>query len=143
MAEILGIGTTDFPMLREAPGGMTGVLYSGLNTGPHYKPETKDPKNWPEPMQQEWSDDNGRAAGIEKQERQFGMFRNLRAKIDAFKPDFILIWSKDARESLGNYCVAPYVIQGHEEVQCKLFDGSIGASLFQLDKPLGLSLIHI
>ncbi|MDA1215313.1 MAG: hypothetical protein O2812_00375 [Chloroflexi bacterium] len=137
MAEILGIGTTDFPMLRETPGGMTGVLYSGLSTGTHYKPETKDPKNWPEPMQKEWSDDFGRAAGIEKQQRQFEMLRKIRGTIDDFKPDFILIWSKDARESLGNYCIAPYVVQAHEEVQCRLFDGSIGASLFGLDKPLG------
>ncbi len=119
MAEILGLATTDFPFLRAADGNMTGVLKGALARGVHYTTETKDPANWPEQMRREWGDDEGLAVGKEKRAKQIEQFRKLRAALDEFKPDFILMWSKDNRESLGNGSLPPFWIQAHTSTEVK------------------------
>jgi len=51
----------------------------------------RDPANWPEPMRKEWGDDEGITSHKAHKARVFDAFRKIRAEIDAFKPDFILI----------------------------------------------------
>ena len=120
MGAILGLGTTDFPMIRLADGSLTGVLDAGLK-GEHYTEETKDQSKWPEPMRKELGDDHGVKTGAEKRARQIEQFRKLRGALDDFKPDLILIWSKDNRESLKNFALPPFWVQAYEKVDVKLF----------------------
>ena len=120
MGAILGLGTTDFPMLRMVDGTLTGVLDNALK-GEHFKEETKDQSKWPEPMQKELGDDHGVKTGAEKRARQVEQFRKLKLALDDFKPDLMLIWSKDNRESLKNFSLPPFWIQAYEKVDLKLF----------------------
>ena len=118
MAEILGLGTTDFPLARMEDEFFTMILQQALKSE-HMCPELRDPKNWPAAMQEEWGDDQGRSAGREAREYLVGQWRRLKAALDDFQPDFILVWSKDHLESLGRYAVPKYWIQAHEQVAIK------------------------
>ena len=90
MAEILGLGTTDYPRLRSPDPNMTGPFRGNLN-GSHLPEERKDPKNWPAEMQAEWGDDEGLACGQQARAHQIEQFTKLREELDAFNPDFILV----------------------------------------------------
>lgn len=120
MAEILGLGTTDYPRLRAADGFMTAPFKGTLNSG--YRSENaQDPKNWPEPMQKEWSDDEGLAVGKRKREHAAAQFQILESALDEFHPDLILIWAKDYRESLKTLALPQWWIQANQEFQVKLY----------------------
>jgi hypothetical protein len=118
MAELLGLGTTDQPYMRMADALLSNPLKGALRSE-RIRPELKDPANWPAPMREAWGNDEGVAAGAAARPRQVEQFRKLRAALDDFRPDFILIWSKDARESLKDFAVPQYWIQAHESVQFK------------------------
>ncbi len=119
MAEILGIGTTDFPFLRGQEDSMAGVLKGALARGTHLTEETKDPANWPKELLAEWGDDEAVAVGKARRGSQIEQFHKLNEALEAFNPDFILVWSKDARESLGDICIPPFWIQAFESVEVK------------------------
>jgi len=127
MAEILGLGTTDYPRIRMPVEQMTGPLQGNLG-GTHLKEEMKDPANWPEAMRAEWGDDKGLTTAKAAQLRQIEQYGRLVAELDAFKPDFIMIWSKDNRESLRGYAVPQYCIQAHDSAHCKVYQGPGGRS---------------
>ena len=122
MGQILGLGTTDFPRIRAVDPQMTGPFKGSLN-GPHMADALKDPKNWPAAMQAEWGNDEGLATGQAARQHQIEQNLKLRAELDAFNPDFILVWSKDSRESLKNFAVPQFWIQAHESVKAKIFQG--------------------
>lgn len=122
MAELLGLGITDFPFLRTS-GSMAGVLKMALARGEHMKPEMKDPANWPAPMRAEWGEDEGLTASGPARERQVQNLKRIKAALDDFGPDFIIIWSKDHMESLKQFALPPYWIQAHDRVQTKPFSG--------------------
>ena len=125
MGEILGLGTTDFPRLRAQDPNMNGPFKGTLN-GKNLKEEMKDPKNWPAAMQAEWGDDEGLVTGQKARAHQIEQFEKLRGELDAFKPDFILAWSKDSRESLKNFSVPQFWIQAHDSLTAKVFQGPGG-----------------
>ncbi|MEE8517667.1 MAG: hypothetical protein V3S98_00910 [Dehalococcoidia bacterium] len=122
MGDILGLGTTDYPRLRSPDPAMTGPLQGNLR-GSHLKEEMKDPSNWPKPMQAEWGDDEGLATGQKARAHQIEQFEKLRGELDAFKPDFVLAFSKDSRESLKNFSVPQFWVQAHDSITAKVFQG--------------------
>ena len=124
MAEILGLGTTDFPSMR-IDGAMSGI-FKGLLAGDKLSPDRKNPENWPVGMREEWGEDEGLAASLKVRAHEVEQFRKLRGALDEFKPDLILIWSKDHRESLKKFVVPQYMIQGHEQVDVKLYQNPYG-----------------
>jgi hypothetical protein len=99
---------------------MSGPLKGALKSE-RIRPELKDPANWPAPMQELWGKDEGAAGGARSRARQIEQFRKLRGALDEFQPDFILIWAKDARESLKDFAVPQYCIQAHKSADSKLF----------------------
>ena len=118
MAEILGIGTTDYPRLRAADGWMAAPFKGTLQSRPS---EATDPKSWPKPMQEEWGDDEGLTAGQGAREKAVIQFRKLKAALDDFKPDLILAWAKDNRESLKGVSIPQWWIQANEQFETKIF----------------------
>ena len=118
MGEILGLGTTDYPRMRTADPNMPGPFRDNLG-GIHVKPAATNPANWPEDMQKEWSDDEALVTGQIARERQGGLYSKLNDELDAFNPDFVLIWSKDQRESLKNFSVPQFWVQAYDTVDIK------------------------
>jgi hypothetical protein len=99
MVDILGVGMTHYPGLvgTDEPGGSSLARVLRHNT--RIAQEKKNPRNWPQEMRLEFGEDEGLTAAIRHRERLVAGFRKLRAAIDAFKPDFLLIWGDDQYEN--------------------------------------------
>jgi hypothetical protein len=109
MADILGIGLTHFPGLAMPDAEMSIFLRNTLARG-DVPPALTDPANWPEPMRREWSDDRGAAAAAEHRRRAISATRKIRAAIDEFAPDVILIFGDDQYENFIEDIVPPFCI---------------------------------
>src|SRR5438067_8649644 len=115
MAEVLGIGCSHGP-------GIVGPLERGA----HYlrqhlqEDETpahlKDPRNWPKQMQEEWGDDEGIAFAARYQDILQPGYRAARAALDAFNPDFVVMFGDDQYEIFKEDCIPPFCVFAIDEV---------------------------
>ena len=116
MAEILGIGATHYPpgLVPDEykPWPLAGMLHSD----PRIPERMKDPANWPEPMRREWGEDEGISSHKAHRARVFDAFRKIRAQIDAFRPDLILIWGDDQYENFKEDIIPPFCVLAYEEI---------------------------
>ena len=96
MGEILGIGVTHYPPLMQADAQMAGLLNRALDSA-QVPDAVKDPKSWPAQMRKEW--DNPVASAAEHRSRLVNGFRKAREALDAFKPDFVVIFGDDQYEN--------------------------------------------
>lgn len=107
MAEILGLGMTHYTGLRFDDGGMSIFLRRTLKGG-DVPAGMKDPANWPEPMREEWADDMGAAAASVHRRRHWDAFTRMKDEIDAFAPDFVVMWGDDQYENFLEDIVPPF-----------------------------------
>ncbi|MFN0072679.1 MAG: extradiol ring-cleavage dioxygenase [Chloroflexota bacterium] len=119
MAEILGIGMTHFPLMLYQ-GDLAFILKNTLKQEA-VPAEWKSPARWPEPMQQEWADlahaaERHRARHIEG-------FRKVRAALDEFKPDVVLIWGDDQYENFRETVVPAFCVHAFDEQPSVPFHG--------------------
>jgi hypothetical protein len=119
MGRLLGLGISDFPFLR-FEGPFTGVLKNAL-ASPRMKPQMKDPASWPEEMRREWGNDEGLSASEPVRRRQVESLRLIRAALDEFKPDFVIMLAKDHLETLQKYALPPYWIGAWDSFEMKPF----------------------
>jgi hypothetical protein len=121
MAEILGLTVSDFPFLRMKPRNMPWVLNTNLGLGWKDKPQLRDPRNWPEPMQREWGNaqDQGRTSGKAAQSHQLAQFRRLHDALESFSPDLILLLYRDSAETFSGQERPQFWISAHESVRTK------------------------
>lgn len=115
MGEILGVGISHSPLFGMPPDEMSGALRARLND-PKLPAAMKDPANWPAKMCAEWSDDFGAAAGARHQADMLADFRKVRAALDEFAPDFIVIWGDDQYENFREQIIPPFCILAFDEV---------------------------
>jgi len=92
-----------------------------LHTDPRIPADLQNPANWPEPMRLEWGDDEGITAHKAHRARVFQAFREIREEIDAFKPDFILIWGDDQYENFKEDIIPPFCVLAYEQLAFKPF----------------------
>ena len=121
MAQILGLTVADKPTLRVHPHWMAAPIIRMIEHGWNDKPHFKDPKNWPQPMQEEWGNDQGATAGAATQAHEIEQFRRLRTALDDFKPDFMVVLYREHTDVFGNYARFQYNIQAHEGLTVRLF----------------------
>src|SRR5207302_1850642 len=118
MGEILGIGVTHFPGLMLPDPYMSSFLSRTLKSD-RVPAEMKEPARWPEPLRQELAaNENGAAAG-EHRRRLVGGFRKAREALDAFKPDFVLIWGDDQYENFREDGVPSFCVFALDSVDSK------------------------
>jgi hypothetical protein len=115
MGEILGVGISHSPLFGMPPDKMSGALRARLND-PKLPATLKDQANWPEKMRAEWSNDFGAAAGAQHQADMLADFRKVRAALDEFAPDFIVIWGDDQYENFREQIIPPFCILAYDEV---------------------------
>ena len=86
-------------------------------------PEWKDQKNWPAQMQEEYGVDgvNAPASAAAHRKRLVDGFRKVREEIEAFKPDFVLIWGDDQYENFHEDLVPPFSVYLCEEYETQPF----------------------
>ena len=120
MAEILGVGLTHSPSLIKPDEEMDFSITRSLRN-PGLPAELKIPTNWPEPMRIEYGEDEGLAAAKAARARLVNGFRKLRAEIDAFQPDFVVIWGDDQYENFKEDIIPPFCVMAYEEMECQPF----------------------
>jgi hypothetical protein len=113
MGEILVAGITHYPPLAGPDESMAWILKRMLQN-PHLAEKYRVPSGWPAAMREEWGSDEGTASARVHRERHLVSLRKVRAAIDAFKPDFIVVWGDDQYENFREEIVPPYCIYAHD-----------------------------
>lgn len=114
MAEVLGLGVTHYPQLGGLDADMAAHLRLRLRDTV-IPPEMKDPKNWPAPMREEWGDDQGVKAAARHRARMLLGLRKVRAALDEFGPDFVLIWGDDQYENFQDDIIPPFCVYAYDQ----------------------------
>ena len=113
MAEILALGISHYPPLHGPDARMAWILKRMLQN-PRLPAELATPQGWPEPMRAEWGNDEGVSSAARHRETLVGWLDRARAALDAFQPDFILMWGDDQYENFKEDIVPPYCIAAYE-----------------------------
>src|SRR3954465_11575029 len=118
MGDILGIGVAHYPGLIQPDQQMAGLVDRTLNS--EQVPDAlKDPARWPEPMRKEWADPL--ASAREHRRRLVNGFREARKALDAFDPDFVLIWGDDQYENFREDGVPSFCVFLQPEIESRPF----------------------
>lgn len=112
MAEILALGLTHFPALADKDEAMTGFIPAMLRN-PALPEEMRDPANWPEPMREEWGDDAGHGAAARHRQDLLEQMRKVRAALDDFSPDLIVLFGDDQYENFLEDVIPAYCVNAH------------------------------
>jgi Catalytic LigB subunit of aromatic ring-opening dioxygenase len=118
MGEILGIGVTHYPGLIQPDEQMAGLLNRTLNSD-QVPEKMKDPTTWPAQMREEWKDPV--ASAKEHRARLVNGFRKAREAIDAFNPDFVVIFGDDQYENFREEGVPSFCVFLQEEIDSHPF----------------------
>ena len=107
MAELLGLGITHYPPLLGEPGSYANLLRI-ISGSPAVPEAMRDPKNWPAEMQAEYADEQ--AAAADHQRRHKSALAEVRAMIDDFEPDAIIVFGDDQYENFKENVIPPFNI---------------------------------
>lgn len=88
MGEVLGLGMSHYPGICMTDKDMSYIFENALKD-PNTPADLKDPAGWPDEMQVEWRDSE-QAAG-QHRAAMVENFDRVRASLDAFQPDVVLI----------------------------------------------------
>jgi hypothetical protein len=113
MAEILALGITHYPPLSGQDSRMASIV-SHMLTNPDLPAHLRTPAGWPEPMRAEWGDDEGASSAAGHRAALVGWMERVRAALDAFNPDFVLIWGDDQYENFREDIIPPYCIAAYD-----------------------------
>jgi hypothetical protein len=125
VGDVLGIGCTHAPHLQFTDDAMANVLRRTLRSDRTPGP-LRDPHNWPAPMQAEWGADEGLTAARRHREELLAGFRAARAALDAFQPDFVLIWGDDQYENFQVDALPAFCVYALDELTLAPFKASNG-----------------
>jgi hypothetical protein len=113
MAEILALGISHYPPLSGPDNRMSGIFQRMLHN-PDLPPGLRTPDGWPPAMRAEWSTDQGTESAGRHRANLVGWMRRVRAELDSFNPDFVLIWGDDQYENFQEDIIPPYCIAAHD-----------------------------
>jgi len=109
VGDVLGVGLSHFPGFANPDEQMSLRIKQVISSG-KVPERLKDPKNWPEPMQREWGDDEGAAFAAEHRRQFVDGVRKIRQAIDDFRPDAVVIFGDDQYENFREDLVPPFCI---------------------------------
>jgi hypothetical protein len=115
MAEILGLGISHYPPLCLPDAEMAGILRWTLQD-PSIPAAEKDVANWPAAMRAEWSEDFGERAAAGHRRALVAGFERVRAALDAFRPDVVVIWGDDQYENFREDLIPPFAILAFDDL---------------------------
>jgi len=124
VADILALGLSHYPPLWGPDDRMCWILKRMLQN-PKLPEELRTPDGWPEPMRAEWSNDEGISAAARHRATLVDWFKRTRAALDAFKPDFVLMWGDDQYENFKEDVVPPYCISAYERFRFAVPPGNV------------------
>jgi hypothetical protein len=113
MADILALGISHYPPLAGHDDRMAAILQRMLQN-PDLPPHLRTPQGWPAGMRAEWGNDQGTTAAVRHRAALVGWMAKTRAALDAFKPDFVLLWGDDQYENFREDIIPPYCIAAYD-----------------------------
>jgi hypothetical protein len=122
MGQVLGLGITHYPNLT-IKGNMCLRIRKCLDD-PALPEKFRDLDNWHPTMRAQWGEDCGQAHSDRHRRDMIDQFRRIRAQIDAFAPDFILLWGDDQYENFREDCVPSFSVLAYESVQFQPWQGN-------------------
>jgi hypothetical protein len=114
MAEILLLGLSHYPPLGGHDDRMAAILQRMLQN-PNLPAHLRTPEGWPDAMRAEWGEDRGASSAARHRAALVGWMRRVRDALDAFRPDFVLLWGDDQYENFRDDIIPPYCIAAHEK----------------------------
>lgn len=132
MGEILGLGLSHFPGPLVPAQYWPRLLRTNVDNGRIPEEVYADRSAWPAPMQDEWGDDSGVSAAFAHRDRLLAGYRELRKALDAFDPDFVLMWGDDQYENFKKDCIPAFCVYILDEVVCTPLP--VGMALFKTDE---------
>ncbi|MDA1324007.1 MAG: extradiol ring-cleavage dioxygenase [Proteobacteria bacterium] len=130
MADILGLGLSHFGGFMFPDEDMASRIRARLDDGS--LPAMLDhPSKWPEAMREEWGSDDGTSFAKQHKAQYFDGLDRVRAALDAFKPDAVIIFGDDQYECFREDLVPPYCVFVADEFRCKPY---FRARLFGADQ---------
>ena len=128
MAEIFGAGVTHYPALIAPDEDLAFPIHRTLKNDERLPERLKDPMNWPEDVRLEFGDDQGLAAAQRHRERLVAGFRRVRQEINAFNPDFVIIFGDDQYENFREDIITPFCVLAYEEHNSSPFTRADGSA---------------
>jgi hypothetical protein len=114
MSDILGLGITHYPGLTPRfarPGSLRRLLQD-----PGLPERYRTPDGWPETMRAEWGDDEGHTFAERHREEVRAEMLKVRAALDDFRPDFIVVWGDDQYENFREDIIPGFAILAYDAV---------------------------
>ena len=121
MAEFRGLGMTHYPLLAGTDEHMAGLLRWTL-TDPDIPAHAKDPTGWPELMRTEWGDDDGTTAAAGHRAALVDNLHRVRAALDAFEPDLVVVWGDDQYENFREEVVPSFCVLAYGDLEVPAFE---------------------
>jgi hypothetical protein len=121
MGQILGLGITHYPNLA-AKVNMSWRFQKSLED-PSVPEKIRAADNWHPTAREQWSSDLGQAHSDRHRQDMIDQFRWIRRELDAFDPDFVLIWGDDQYENFREDCVPAFSILAYDAVDIKPWEG--------------------
>ena len=134
MAEILALGISHYPPLHGPDQRMSSILKRMLQN-PKLPAELRTPAGWPAEMQSEWGNDEGTLSAARHRAALVAWLAKTRAALDAFKPDFILMWGDDQYENFKEDVVPAYCISAYDRFTFKSPPGNVWGKEETYDLP--------
>jgi len=121
MGQILGLGITHYPPLCYK-GNMSSRIKL-LLADPLLPEPLRSPQNWHPTMREQWGTDEGLQHSDKHRSDLIHHFRKARAELDAFRPDFVLLWGDDQYENYREDCVPPFSVLAYDSVDIQPWRG--------------------
>ncbi len=128
MGKILGLGITHYPGLS-FKGNLAGRINLLLDD-PALPDPLRDPANWDPAMRAQWGDDEGQGHVREHRQAMIDEFRKARHELDAFAPDFVVLWGDDQYENFREDCVPAFCVLAYHSVEATPWKHSLTPSAF-------------
>lgn len=118
MAEILPLGLTHYPPLCLDDADMAGILSWTLED-PAIPVAAKDPANWPAAMRAEWGEDRGAIAAAAHRAALVAGLDEVRAALDDFAPDAVVIFGDDQYENFKEDVIPPFSVLAYGDLEVR------------------------
>jgi hypothetical protein len=125
MGEVLGLGLSHYPGFYYTDEDMNRFLLDTLRSE-RVPAEMKDPRSWPAAMQAEWGDDQGATFARKHRQRFVEGVRKLRAALDDFHPDVVVIFGDDQYENFREDLIASFALYIMDEFETLPFNSDLG-----------------
>src|SRR5262249_3388438 len=94
-----------------------------LLADPRLPEQLRSPANWHPTMREQWSTDEGLSHSEQHRSDMIHHFRKIRAELDAFEPDFVLLRGAAQYETSRGACVPPFSARAHASADVQPWKG--------------------